>query len=147
MYAAIDDMYLEYAEKVMDAMSGERSEITLKEILLSMKETKSAVPSKKISKVLDVINGVTVKKTPKALATTLRVKPKLNSVEDVYKKVAIPVDFLDANPVPELLLDFINLKPIVSTLNNLLAPVMQALGLSVVRDDGSLNITNTVDYY
>ena len=147
MYAAIDDMYLEYAEKVMDAMSGERSEITLKEILLSMKETKSAVPSKKISKVLDVINGVTVKKTPKALATTLRVKPKLKSVEDVYKKVAIPVDFLDANPVPELLLDFINLKPIVSTLNNLLAPVMQALGLSVVRDDGSLNITNTVDYY
>ena len=96
---------------------------------------------------VNVVNGTVVKKSAKMIASTVRVKPKLKPTEDVYKKVAIPVDFLDANPVPELLLEFINLKPIVSTLNNLLAPVMQALGISVVRDDGSLNVTNTVDYY
>jgi hypothetical protein len=81
------------------------------------------------------------------LARTLLVKCKLKPVGEIYKKVAVPVDYLDLNPVPELVLEFINLKPIISTLNNLLAPVMQALGISVVRDDNSLNVTNTVDYY
>ena len=101
---------------------------------------------KKIAKVSDHVMGVKPM-TEKTLARTLLVKCKLKPVGEIYKKVAIPVDYLDLNPVPELVLEFINLKPIISTLNNLLAPVMQALGISVVRDDNSLNVTNTVDYY
>ena len=149
MYDALDEMYLTYATILMDKLETSDGNLNLdvSSVITSMNEFKNATPSKKVSKVLDVLNGATKKKTAKLFMTTLKVKPKLKPVEEVYKKVAIPVDFLDANPVPELLLDFINLKPIVSTLNNLLAPVMQALGISVVRDDGSLNVMNTVDYY
>lgn len=149
MYDAIDDMYLTYAEIIFGRLKENNGKLPIdaEAVKSAMNEFKNATPAKKVEKLVNIVNGTVVKKSAKMIASTVRVKPKLKPTEDVYKKVAIPVDFLDANPVPELLLEFINLKPIVSTLNNLLAPVMQALGISVVRDDGSLNVTNTVDYY
>ena len=150
MYDALDDMYTIYAELLMDKLNDtddKNLHIDAEAVYSAMNDFKNATPKNKVNKVIAVLNGGVAKKTVKAFVITIRVKPKLKPVGDIYKKVAIPVDFLDANPVPELVLDFINLKPIVSTLNNLLAPVMQALGITVVRDDGCLNVTNTVDYY
>ena len=140
MFDSLDVMFTEYASKIMDCKTTEAIDVSA----VSAGLASSLI--KKIAKVSDHVMCIKPM-TEKTLARTLLVKCKLKPVGEIYKKVAIPVDYLDLNPVPELVLEFINLKPIISTLNNLLAPVMQALGISVVRDDNSLNVTNTVDYY
>ena len=140
MFDELDIMFAEYASNLADYKINEAIDVS------GVAAGLSTSLVKKIAKVSDHLMGVKPM-TEKVLARTLLVKCKLKPVSEIYKKVAIPVDYLDLNPVPELVLDFINLKPIISTLNNLLAPVMQALGISVVRDDSSLNVTNTVDYY
>ena len=90
MFDALDVMFTEYASKIMDCKTSEAIDVSA----VSAGLASSLV--KKIAKVSDHIMGIKPM-TEKTLARTLLVKCKLKPVGEIYKKVAIPVDYLDCH--------------------------------------------------
>lgn len=74
---------------------------------------------------------------------------RMSAIKKKYKdlnKIAIPLE-LETN-IPEFVSENINATPILSQTSNLIAPVIDTLGVVVLRDTNKRrHVTNIVDYY
>ncbi|MFW6014966.1 MAG: family B DNA polymerase [bacterium] len=72
----------------------------------------------------------------------------LSSIQKSYKdikKIALPYDI---TYIPDFILDFLNTTPVLTQTSNLIAPVIDPLGLVSLRDSKKRrHVTNVIDYY
>jgi hypothetical protein len=72
----------------------------------------------------------------------------LSSIQKRYrdiKKIALPYDI---TYIPDFVLDFLNTTPVITQTSNLIAPVIDPLGLITIRDSKKRrHVTNVIDFY
>lgn len=72
----------------------------------------------------------------------------LSSIQKRYKdikKIALPYNI---TYIPDFILDFLNTTPVLTQTSNLIAPVIEPLGLVTLRDGKKRrHVTNVIDYY
>lgn len=136
VYIKINDIY----NKGLDKMSLDILEIYVDAYRLISNEYMKNKGEKIYQKLLNM--GVD-EKTAKSFGFK-----SLTSIKKKYKKIkkiALP---LDITVIPDFILEYIDPTPVLSQTSNLIAPVIDSLGLITLRDKKDRrHVTNVIDYY